>query len=199
MEGNNIMVEAQMMTLRSLAFQAATATDKRSGLSLLHAACLESDLETVQIIISYSPGKLDNAIALTISTENYASCPGKKALDICDSSQTNNHAMIHKILEKAFLEFQSKSLLLLAARRGKWEHLKRLLDLGADPNEVSRDANRVTPLMLAVARNTTIFAELLLERGADINMNDKFEMKALHYAALKWSNENCSDVNRGWF
>ena len=35
------------MSLRSLAFNAATATDCRSGLSLLHAACVEGDLETV--------------------------------------------------------------------------------------------------------------------------------------------------------
>lgn len=172
------------MTLRSLAFQAATSTDYRSGLSLLHAACIEGDLETVQIITSYSPGKLDNAIALTINTESYASCAGKNALEISAEPQDNQHKKIYQILQNIFLEFQSKSLLMISSRRGKWEHVKRLLDLGSDPNEVSRDTNQVTPLMLAVARNTTIFAELLIERGANINAKDKSDMTALHYAAL---------------
>lgn len=172
------------MTLRSLAFQATTATNKPSGLSLLHAACLEDDLETVQIITNYSPGKLDNAIALTINTESHGSHPGSNALELRGSSQRDKNARINAILGPIYLEFQSKSLLHIAARRGKVEHLKRLLDIGSDPNELSRDTNQVTPLMLAVARSTTAFTELLLNKGADVNAKDKHEMSPLHYAAV---------------
>ena len=172
------------MTLRSLAFQAATAASCRSGLSLLHAACIEGDFETVQIITNYSPGKLDNAIAISIVTESYALCAGRSALEISAESQGSQHQKIYNLLQNMFREFQSKSLLFIAARRGKLEHVKRLLELGCDPNEESGDASKITPLMLAVARNTPIFAEVLIYRGANANAKDKNEMTPLHYAAL---------------
>ena len=38
--------------------------------------------------------------------------------------------------------------------------------------------------MLAVARDTPIFAEVLINRGANANAKDNNEMTALHYAAL---------------
>ena len=173
------------MSLRSLAFNAATSTDSRSGLSLLHAACIDGDLEAIQIITSYSPGKLDNAIALTISSECYAvSFPRKNALEISAAKRGNQHQRIHKILQSLFLDFQSKSLLFVAARRGNCEHIRRLIDLGCNPNEVSRDAELLTPLMLAVTRNSTHFAELLINYGANINAKDRSNMTALHYASL---------------
>lgn len=50
--------------MKYLALRALATPIKESGLSSLHAACIEGDIETVKTIMECSPDKLYSAIAL---------------------------------------------------------------------------------------------------------------------------------------
>jgi ankyrin repeat protein len=60
--------------------------------------------------------------------------------------------------------------LLYAARDGRTEAAKILVDAGADIEAV--DPNGITPLLMAIADNQAATARLLIERGAKINVTD---------------------------
>ena len=60
--------------------------------------------------------------------------------------------------------------LLYAARDGRLESARLLLDAGADIEQA--DANAITPLIAAIANNHPDVARLLIERGANINAVD---------------------------
>ncbi|HEY4364404.1 MAG TPA: ankyrin repeat domain-containing protein [Bryobacteraceae bacterium] len=74
------------------------------------------------------------------------------------------------------------SAMVTAARSGKVDTLKSLLDRGADVN-AKESATGQTPLMAAVLGNHRDAAEFLLERGADINASTEDGMTALLFAA----------------
>ena len=71
--------------------------------------------------------------------------------------------------------------LLFAARDGKVDSVRVLLDARADINLV--DPDRHTPLILALNNGHYDVAGLLIERGADVNVEDKVGQTAL-YAAV---------------
>lgn len=60
--------------------------------------------------------------------------------------------------------------LLYAARDGRTEAAKILLDAGADIE--GPDPNGITPLLMAIADNQVATARLLIDRGAKINVSD---------------------------
>jgi ankyrin repeat protein len=62
------------------------------------------------------------------------------------------------------------SALSFAAREGRLEAARLLLDAGADVN--ARDANGISPLVMAITNRHTPVAALLLSRGADPNAAD---------------------------
>jgi ankyrin repeat protein len=69
-----------------------------------------------------------------------------------------------------------------AARDGNAELCEKLLNLGAPINDkTGRD--QLTPLMRALAAPSHETAALLLARGADLNVRNRFGTLALHYAA----------------
>jgi ankyrin repeat protein len=67
--------------------------------------------------------------------------------------------------------------LLLAARQGRVDAARALLDAGADIDLV--DPDRHTPLIMALSNGHVDVAKLLIERGADVNMSDKVGQTAL--------------------
>jgi ankyrin repeat protein len=67
--------------------------------------------------------------------------------------------------------------LLLAARQGRVDAARALLDAGADIDLV--DPDRHTPLIMALSNGHVDVAKLLIERGADVNMTDKVGQTAL--------------------
>lgn len=68
--------------------------------------------------------------------------------------------------------------------KGNIEGIKDLLDKGSDPNEVSFYG--YTPLMYAIAYKSINMITLLLQYGADINMeNTKANITPLQYAREK--------------
>src|SRR5678816_938500 len=58
------------------------------------------------------------------------------------------------------------SPLLYAARDGRMDLVRMLLDAGANINE--RDANDITPLIISITNNHPDVARFLIDRGADI-------------------------------
>ncbi len=67
--------------------------------------------------------------------------------------------------------------LLYAARDGRAETAKVLLDAGADID--GREANDITPLIMAVTNDRMDVAKLLIERGADVDAQDWYGRSAL--------------------
>jgi ankyrin repeat protein len=87
------------------------------------------------------------------------------------------------------------SPLLYAARDGRMDVVRMLLDAGAQINE--RDANDITPLLIAITNNHPDVARLLIDRGADIKAVDWYGRTAL-WAAVETRNmdvDNATFVN----
>ena len=87
------------------------------------------------------------------------------------------------------------SPLAYAARDGRLEAAKLLLDAKADINQT--DANGITPLISAIVNNRVDVAHLLIERGADIQAADWYGRTPL-WAAVETRNmdvDNASFVN----
>jgi ankyrin repeat protein len=87
------------------------------------------------------------------------------------------------------------SPLLYAARDGRMQSLRILLDAGADINQA--DANGTTPLVTAIANNHPEAALLLIDRGADVRAADWYGRTAL-WAAVEARNmdvDNATFVN----
>jgi ankyrin repeat protein len=85
------------------------------------------------------------------------------------------------------------SPLLYAARDGRLDIARMLLDAGATINE--RDANEITPLIIAITNNHPDVARFLIDRGADIKAVDWYGRTAL-WAAVETRN---MDVDNGTF
>jgi ankyrin repeat protein len=85
--------------------------------------------------------------------------------------------------------------LLYAARDGRMDTVRMLLDAGA--NIEDRDANEITPLLIAITNNHPEVARFLIERGADIKAMDWYGRTPL-WAAIETRNmdvDNATFVN----
>jgi uncharacterized protein len=81
-------------------------------------------------------------------------------------------AMIDKLLKagedpNAVISEMGDTALMLAARTGKPDAMKVLLDHGADANKTNSEGQ--TPLMWAVAEKNAAAAKVLIDHGADVN------------------------------
>jgi ankyrin repeat protein len=77
------------------------------------------------------------------------------------------------------------SPLLYAARDGRLDSARTLLDAGADIEQA--DANGITPLLMAITNNHMDVARFLIERGAAIDVNDWYGRTPL-WAAVETRN-----------
>jgi len=84
-----------------------------------------------------------------------------------------------------------------AARNGNNEAAKQHLDAGADVNAAfaSPSANGVTPLHLAAASNNRKLVELLIAKGANVNVKDENGRTPLYYAIAR-KNPKTADLLR---
>ncbi|XP_018569762.1 uncharacterized protein LOC108909819 [Anoplophora glabripennis] len=69
----------------------------------------------------------------------------------------------------------------LAAKRGHWEMVKFLVELGANVN--FRDSDNKTPLYVAAKYRRWDTVRYLAEHGADVNVSNSDDITALHLAA----------------
>jgi ankyrin repeat protein len=83
--------------------------------------------------------------------------------------------------------------LLYAARDGRMDTVRMLLDAGANIND--RDANEITPLIIAITNNHPEVARALIDRGADIKAVDWYGRTAL-WSAVETRN---MDVDNATF
>ncbi len=76
----------------------------------------------------------------------------------------------------------------MAVVKGDFEFVKKLVDMGADVNEMSK--NGMTPLMYAARYNKVDILKLLIENGANVKAkNPKNGFTALRYAELSNATE----------
>jgi ankyrin repeat protein len=85
------------------------------------------------------------------------------------------------------------SPLLYAARDGRLEAAKILLDAGADLKQT--DANGMAPLLMAIGNNHPAVARFLIDKGADVNVSDWYGRTPL-WTAVEVRN---LDVDNGSF
>lgn len=115
-------------------------------------------------------------------------------LEPADAVAAGNLARVRELLDARPQLANSRSddgypLLGLAIFFGQEAIARRLMDLGADVNAISTNAQRVAPIHAAVARRDLAMVRLLLERGADANAVQSGGFTPLHGAAGEGSNE----------
>ena len=179
--------------MKSCAFNAVTTPDEESGLSCLQSACIKGDIETVSAILNSSPDKLNSAIALTVKIgHNSSHFAGKSIMAALRRQHSANHRQISDLVVKATKDFESQSLLHLAARRGHADHLRRLLNAGEHVNLAwsAQSENSQTPLMLAARFNDEEAVEFLVERGASLEMTDGEDCTPFLHAVIGGKTRN---------
>jgi len=82
--------------------------------------------------------------------------------------------------------------LMYAARDGRVDLARSLLDAGANVNRV--EANDITPLLMAITNDHMAVARLLIERGADVNAAD-FWGRAPLFSAVEIRNRDYTRTN----
>ena len=151
----------------------------------------------MRLVLSFSPSKLDSAIALGLRVnENAPKFAGYNPQGIAWtlSLQTPQHQEIADLLNNEVVRFQRRSLLREIARNGNRAQMKRLI--GSQPNadlkaiiKDKADCKGKTLLMSACSNNNTDMVEFLLSEGARIHARDRSHKSAMHYAACGNSRE----------
>ncbi|OWF45349.1 ankyrin repeat, PH and SEC7 domain containing protein secG-like [Mizuhopecten yessoensis] len=100
------------------------------------------------------------------------------------------HFRKRKSTEMIQKDFELDRKLVLASKEGDFEEVKRLAELGASPDSTEYNKNLfyasqnyTTPLQNAAANGYHEIVQYLIEKGADINAKDRFDVTALHMAA----------------
>jgi hypothetical protein len=139
-------------------------------------------------ILSYWPNPCKEPQTLELDLNGFAETL-QKANELTDEDLQGLEAQIlaeHEAARKAEAEHRLKedptSELLLAARNGNIVRVIQSLDLGADINTQS-ESNGYTPLIWASSRGHTETVRLLLEEGADVNVQANDGQTALMRAA----------------
>lgn len=174
-----------MEKLQSLAFQAAISPDNESGLSVFHSACIESSYETIRAILHFSPNLLDTLIALTVAVDQRSKSKYSSKTPEVILKDSNNYRALN-IISQHTKGMESRSLIHLAARLGTVSHIRRLLTMGWDINQIScfKADEYSTPVFLAVAKNCLEVVEELLVRGANLYDKHRSGFTPAHFASL---------------
>lgn len=176
------------MNLKVLAFRTVTCHRDKYGFTLLHRLCIRGETKKIAAIFSGIRSKLDSAIALQVKVvENGSRFAGKNAVELLTALNSHEHQVIAQVLRPSVIGLETSSLIHVAARVGGIFHIKSLIKLGANINEISNDRRDEysTPLCLATAYNSLSVVNFLLLHGANILVKDKFELDALCHAASR--------------
>ena len=190
-----------MERLHSLAFHATATPCPSIGFSVLHAACIEGDNETIRNILSFSPNVVDSLIALSVQVKGSSTeYEGMKPEEILRVKNTPDQQKIQEFTKKVFVKgIESWSLIHVAAKIGTVHNIRRLLRQGADIDEklicvddylnehYAGSEMSCSPLHIAAAHNTVEVSKELITLGANIlaqaeNVNSD-GYTAAHFAA----------------
>ena len=173
-----------MESLHSLAFHAVGMPDPVSGLSILHATCIQGDLETAKFFLQLSPNVVDTIMVLAAPVLRCSSSPykGKKLKDILELFDTPLHKSIQELLTLHCKGLDKWPLIYVAARQGNIQHISKLIAQGFSiPAEESKELPMV--LHLAAEHNSVEVVKELLHLGASLRCKDDRRFSAIHYAA----------------
>jgi uncharacterized protein len=159
-EGDNSQLEQKLKENPSLIDE---RTDQ--GVSLLQYAAYVRNSDAIGIIRKYKP-------KLNIFE---AACVGDK--NILVQSLLINPELLNAFSPDGF------TLLGLASYFGHIALTKSLLEMGANPNLPSNNQLKVSPLHSACAISNFDIAELLINKGADVNARQMQGVTPLHSAA----------------
>lgn len=171
-------------TLKLLAFHAVISPHSKTGFSLMHAACINGDLETLSIVLNCSPSYLDTCIAISISTtSDRGSLTLEDLVKQCQDSLKQQKMLL--MLKKVSMKDKSQSLIHMGAKQGNVHHMKMLIKLGERVNSLSKDHmdKAASPLILASANNNAAIVDYLLACGANPHITDSQLNMAIHVAA----------------
>lgn len=183
----------------------ADARDALGGTALMMAA-ETGDIEMVRLLLDagidvnaraealYGAPRFD---ALPPNMPKPAKSSGVDALMM--ASVTNNREIAKLLLERGATPktktFMGWTALLMAVRHGDLELVRMLINHGADVN--AREFRGATPLILAAAADGTKpeVLQLLLEKGADPDVRDRFRNRtAKEWADLRRATSEPSEV-----
>ncbi|MDO5979910.1 ankyrin repeat domain-containing protein [Flavivirga spongiicola] len=109
------------------------------------------------------------------------------AIALCFSIVTANAKTITDNTNNTNVEFVFKvNSFCVSIAKGDIETVKKLIDRGADVNEMS---NGMTPVMYAAKFNRTDILKLLIAKGANLKAKSAKKMTALKYAELHGAND----------
>ncbi|KAJ3642022.1 hypothetical protein Zmor_028486 [Zophobas morio] len=182
-----------------------------NGKTALQRACKSGVYENTEMLLHFG------------ASINIVDKDERNALHYASESWKDNRDVIKLLIEKGIdvnvQDGNGKTALQLACKKGHYEIAKRLLSSGASINIVDKDKmnalyyasdsskdnrdvmklliekgidlnaqnrNGTTALQLACLRGVYENAEMLLNSGASINIVNKDERNALHYASESW-------------
>ena len=121
-----------MESLHSLAFHAVGLPDPVSGLSILHATCIQGDTETAKFFLHLSPSEVDTIMVLGAPVLSSSSSPykGKKSNDILELFDTPLHKSIQELLTLHCKGLEKWPLIHVVARQGNIQHISKLIAQG---------------------------------------------------------------------
>ena len=175
-----------MKSLHSLAFHAVGLPDPVSGLSILHATCIQGDIETAKFFLQLSPNVVDTLIVLAVPVLSSLSSPykGKKLKDILELFDTPLHKSIQELLILHCKGLEKWPLIHVAARQGNVQHINRQLIAQRFNFPVEEKEKPPSILHLAAEHNSVEVVKELLHLGLSLRFSkDNRGFSAIHYAA----------------
>lgn len=150
-------------------------TNAQTGEDVFNVA-RHGKVSQMEVLYAQNPAQLDSVNSMGFTPLILACYRGNDEVAVYIASKTKK------------LNFNSDSGTALTASvfKGNYELVKKLLELGADPNIA--DANGTTPLFYAVDSENEAMVKLLLKYKADTTLKDGMEQSIFEHA-IKTKNQ----------
>ena len=168
MKGHTVCVEYLIQNCAQLDLK------DKDGLTALHRAAVRGHLEVMKRLVGAG------------QDVNQRDRGTERTPLMCAAVWGHTDCVEYLIQKGAQLDLEEKNnqtALHYAAMGGRLEVMKRLVDAGQDVNQRDELGER-TPLMLAAWQGRTDCVEYLIQKGAQLDLEEKNNQTALHYAAM---------------